>query len=93
MKFRILILAACLALGVAEAREVARLVGDTSAVILYSDKGECAEGSTEALYLARNQQVRGCWFERFDRIWIYYDDGDTAGLQRAIFKFAADKGI
>jgi len=94
MKARILIVATCLAAlaSTAPAKEVARSVGATSAVILYSDRGTCDEGAAEAMYLDRNQQVRGCWFERFDRIWLYYDDGDHAGLPRAIFTFAADKG-
>jgi hypothetical protein len=94
MKARILIVAACLAAlaNAAPAKEVARSVGPASAVILYSDRGGCDEGSAEAMYLDRNQQVRGCWFERFDRIWIFYDDGDHTGLQRSIFTFAVDKG-
>jgi hypothetical protein len=87
MKLRILIVAACLAWGQAEAREVGRIEGPNGKVILFDDAYKCPDGSKVIAWIGRDGTVPGCWFERHGFVWAWFADGDKGAFSKEEFKW------
>ena len=87
MKSLLLVAALAVAAAPAAAREVAVAKAPGVGILLFDDKGACPDGSTRSLWVQAEGKVPGCWFEKHERIWLFWDDGDHHGIPRQAFKF------
>jgi hypothetical protein len=67
----------------AQAREVGRLENANFLVLFYNDAYVCPAGTTVTAWFGPdNAHTLGCWFERYDIIWVFFADGDKGAYSK-----------